>query len=218
VVHDLKNLIAQLSLVVSNAARHKHNPLFMQDAIHTVENSVSKMNRLLAHLRAGGHQASQPAPVDLKQLLSEVVSSKSVNLPVPVLDCDLSGAVVMADHDQFSAVIGHVVQNAYDATPETGSITVRGRKDGNIATIEIEDTGCGMDESFLRERLFRPFDSTKNGSGMGIGAYEAREYVRALGGEVQVVSTPGKGTTFRIRLPYADRLHMEEMRQQGAAR
>jgi putative PEP-CTERM system histidine kinase len=219
VVHDLKNLIAQLSLVVSNAARHKHNPLFMQDTIHTVENSVSKMNRLLANLRTGGHQASLPAPVDLGQLLNDVMSSQSVNLPAPVLDCELSGAMVMADRDRFSAVIGHIVQNAYDATPETGSITVRGRKDGNIATIEIEDTGCGMDESFLRERLFRPFDSTKNGSGMGIGAYEAREYVRALGGEVHVVSARGTGTTFRIRLPYADRLHTEEeLRHQGAGR
>jgi signal transduction histidine kinase len=151
--------------------------------------------------------------------LNDVMSSQSVNLPAPVLDCELSGAMVMADRDRFSAVIGHIVQNAYDATPETGSITVRGRKDGNIATIEIEDTGCGMDESFLRERLFRPFDSTKNGSGMGIGAYEAREYVRALGGEVHVVSARGTGTTFRIRLPYADRLHTEEeLRHQGAGR
>lgn len=217
-IHDLKNLITQLSLVVSNAARHKHNPLFMQDAIHTVENSVSKMNRLLDHLRSGGHQPSQLAPVDLEQLLSDIVRSQSANTPVPVLDCDLSGAVVMADRDRFSAVIGHILQNAYDATPEAGSIAVRGRKDGNIATIEIEDTGSGMDEDFIRDRLFRPFDSTKNGSGMGIGAYEAREYVRSLGGDVQVMSSPGKGTTFRIRLPYADRLHMEEMRQQGAAR
>ncbi|MEW6331945.1 MAG: XrtA/PEP-CTERM system histidine kinase PrsK [Pseudomonadota bacterium] len=217
VVHDLKNLIAQLSLVVSNAARHKHNPLFMQDAISTVENSVAKMNRLLAHLRSGGHQSS-PSPVDLEQLLGDVVRAHSASRPVPSLDCDLAGAMVMADRDRFSAVIGHILQNAHDATSESGSISVRGRKHGNIAAIEVEDTGSGMDEDFIRERLFRPFDSTKNGAGMGIGAYEVREYVRSLGGDVQVVSAPGKGTTFRIRLPYADRLHMEEIRQQGIAR
>lgn len=218
VVHDLKNLIAQLSLVVSNAARHKHNPLFMQDAIHTVENSVSKMNRLLAHLRSGGHRASPPAPVDLGELLSAIVHSPLAGRPAPVIDCDLAGALVMADQDRLLAVIGHIVQNAYDATPETGTIAVRGRKNGDVATIEIEDTGCGMDESFLRERLFRPFDSTKNGAGMGIGAYETREYVRSLGGDVQVVSAPGKGTTFRIRLPYDDRSRREDMLHQSAAR
>jgi signal transduction histidine kinase len=69
--------------------------------------------------------------------------------------------------------------------------------------IEVEDSGCGMDESFIRERLFRPFDTTKGASGMGIGAYETREFVRALGGKVEVTSKPGVGTVFSIRLQLA---------------
>jgi len=69
--------------------------------------------------------------------------------------------------------------------------------------IEVSDNGCGMDEQFVRERLFRPFDTTKGSKGMGIGAYQTREFVRASGGDVQVHSQPGTGTRFIIRLPLA---------------
>jgi signal transduction histidine kinase len=58
-----------------------------------------------------------------------------------------------------------------------------------------------MEPEFVRDRLFRPFDSTKGAKGMGIGAYQAREYVRVLGGDVEVQSSPGCGTSFSISLP-----------------
>jgi signal transduction histidine kinase len=69
--------------------------------------------------------------------------------------------------------------------------------------VEIEDYGVGMDEDFMRNRLFKPFDSTKGLTGMGIGAFESREFVRNLGGDIQVHSTPGIGSLFRIVLPYS---------------
>lgn len=213
VVHDIKNLITQLSLVVSNAARHKNNPLFMEDAIHTVENSVAKMNRLLAHLR-GSPQGERASLVNLKSLLAEVVSDRAASRLSPVLESDLNGETIMVDRDRFAAVLNHVIQNAQEATPDGGRITVKaGRVNGHI-TIEIQDTGCGMDDTFVRERLFRPFDTTKGSSGMGIGAYETREFVRALGGNVEVLSAPGKGTCFRIFLPYEDS-HQRDVKYQG---
>jgi putative PEP-CTERM system histidine kinase len=61
VLHDLKNLVSQLSLVVTNAARHKHNPQFMEDAIRTVENSVEKMNALMATCGPAGHPMPRPS-------------------------------------------------------------------------------------------------------------------------------------------------------------
>ena len=70
-----------------------------------------------------------------------------------------------------------------------------------MAQIHIADTGCGMSPEFIRDRLFRPFDSTKGSESMGIGAYQAREYVRSLGGQVEVSSEVGTGTTFALRLP-----------------
>ena len=201
VVHDLKNLISQLSLVVSNAARHKSNPLFMENVISTVENSVSKMNRLLARMR-DGVQTDTRREVNLAKLLEEVVRDAQSSRPVPVLECQEKDLAIAADRDRLASVMGHVIRNAQDATPEHGRVTVRLQKVNGHAVVEVEDTGCGMDEAFIRVRLFRPFQTTKGASGMGIGVYEAREFVRSLGGDIHVDSRLGEGTIFRIHFPY----------------
>jgi putative PEP-CTERM system histidine kinase len=204
VMHDLKNLIAQLSLVVSNAAKHKNNPRFMEDAIVTVDNSVQKMNRLLEHLRSDTMQTTETGTVELCEMLDDVVQTMSNNTPVPTLDCQASGIHVHADRDRCGAIIGHLIRNAQDATPEDGRVIVRLFKRADRAIIEVQDTGTGMDESFIKERLFRPFDSTKGKAGMGIGVYEARDYVHRVGGDLEVISRVGEGTTFRVRLPISD--------------
>lgn len=201
VVHDLKNLISQLSLVVSNSAKHRNNPLFMENVISTVENSVSKMNRLLARLREGV-QSDTRRMVDLAKLLEEVVRDAQAAKPAPILECDARDIAVTADRDRLASVMGHVIRNAQDATSENGNVTVRLHRLNGHAVVEVEDNGCGMDETFIRARLFRPFQTTKGNSGMGIGVYEAREFVRSLGGDVQVESKPGQGTIFRIYLPH----------------
>jgi putative PEP-CTERM system histidine kinase len=201
VVHDLKNLISQLSLVVSNATRHRNNPLFMENVISTVENSVSKMNRLLVRMR-DGVQADLKRMVNLAKLLEEVVRDAQASRPAPVLECSTSDMAVTADRDRLASVMGHMIRNAQDATSEDGRVTVRLQKLNGHAVVEVEDTGCGMDEAFIRARLFRPFQTTKGDSGMGIGVHEARELVRSLGGDIQVESKPGKGTIFRIHLPH----------------
>jgi len=204
VMHDLKNLIAQLSLVVSNAARHKNNPQFMEDAIQTVENSVNKMNRLLAQLRAGRDPEQNLAMMDVCKVLGDVVETMSAGQPLPKLDCQATGLHIQADHDRFGAVVGHVVRNAQDATPDDGMVIVRLFKQNDHAVIEVQDTGEGMDDAFIHDRLFRPFDTTKGKSGMGIGAYETREFTRGLGGDVEVLSRVGEGTTFRMRIPISE--------------
>jgi len=199
IVHDLKNMIGQLSLVVSNAAKHKNNPLFMEDAISTVENSVNKMNKLLSRLK--GQVDDSVAAFRLCELLEEVVHtrSKAGALPIPVLNCQAEEIKINADRDRMVANMGHLIQNAQDATDENGRITIRLKKNGHFAIIEIEDTGCGMDEDFIHERLFQPFESTKGT--MGIGVFQAREYVNKLGGSFDVESILGKGTTFTLTLP-----------------
>ncbi len=198
VVHDLKNLVAQLSLMLSNAEKHKDNPEFREDMLDTVQNSVDRMNRLLLQLRSGG--ASKTMEVELEGMLESVLKAKAALKPHPVLSADGETLVVKADAEKLARVIGHVVQNACEATRYDGRVDVRlSGKDG-YAVIEVEDNGTGMDEDFVRERLFRPFDSTKS-SGMGIGAYECREYLRELGGSIEVKSIPDQGTLFRIFIP-----------------
>ena len=202
IVHDMKNMIGQLSMVVSNAGKHKSNPIFIDDAISTVENSVNKMNKLLARLK--GESDDGEKVFSLCDLLEDSVRqiSKTGSLPVPVLNCQDQQVMVKADRDRMSANIAHLIQNAQDATTEDDSITVRLKRQGNYAVVEIEDTGCGMDEVFLRERLFQPFESTKGT--MGIGVFQVRTFIYKLGGEFDVESQPGKGSLFRLTIPIAE--------------
>lgn len=200
VVHDLKNLIAQLSLVTKNAVKHKHNPAFIDDAIGTIENSVDRMNRLMAQLR-GAMKGGNAAQVELGEALRQVVRERADQKPVPDLDIGCEQLRVSAEYERMVSVLGHVVQNAQEASPTDGKVVIRLRCEADDAIVEIEDSGSGMDETFIRERLFKPFDSTKGLTGMGIGAYECREYVHSAGGVIQVTSKPGQGTTFSISLP-----------------
>lgn len=201
VVHDLKNLIAQLSLVAKNAERHRHNPAFIDDAMSTIRSSVEKMNRLLIQLRNPvGRESGMHA--ELVELVGEVVKSRSVQEPVPLFDNQACETLpIRADADRLGSVIAHIVQNAQEATPPDGRVVVRLARIDSEAVVEVQDSGCGMDSDFIRERLFKPFDSTKGLTGMGIGAYETRELVQSLGGRVAVESASGRGTLFRIILP-----------------
>jgi len=192
-----------LSLVAQNAARHKHNPEFIDDAVSTIENAVLKMNRLMAQLKSADI-TGESRLINLVDELRDVVSAKSNGTPVPFLRSSVDTAYVSAEPDRLSSVLGHVVQNAQDATPPDGEIELLLRATGDQAIVEIRDTGSGMDPEFIKSRLFRPFDSTKGLTGMGIGAYECREVIVALGGQVVVESTPGRGTVFRIMLPIAE--------------
>ncbi len=202
-MHDLKNMMAQLSLLVANAEKHKHNPAFVDDMIATADNAVGKMARMLEKLSGGHGRQLHNARVDMLSLIKEAVAMVSAATPVPTLEAGKEVLLVCADADRLCSVVAHIVRNAQDATPEGGEVVVRLYESEGCAVVEVEDTGCGMDQQFLRERLFRPFDSTKGSSGMGIGAYECSEYIRELGGEVEVNSAPGEGTLFRIRIPLA---------------
>ena len=204
VIHDLKNLVAQLSLLLANAEKHQHNPEFQADMLVTVENAVARMNKVLAQLRRGDDEARTQS-VALADILKEAVASKQAFKLRPRLELPAAGLQVRAERERLTRAIGHLLQNALEATPPTGKVTLRGFEESGQAVIEIIDTGSGMDDEFIRTRLFQPFDSTK-GAGMGIGAYECRETLRALGGSIEVDSAPGRGTRFRLTLPLDNHL------------
>lgn len=206
VVHDLKNIVAQLSLINSNADRHKDNPAFVDDAFATVKNAASKMNRMLGQLRQGRMDGGDNQKIELDTMLVKVVRDHSEALPMPeLLTVDTVGAMtVVANEDRLSAVIGHLVQNAQEASSDDGFVRLKLLQEGDFAIVEIQDNGCGMDATFQRERLFRPFDTTKGNAGMGIGVYESREFILGLGGQLDVQSALGEGTTFTIRLKRED--------------
>jgi putative PEP-CTERM system histidine kinase len=201
VMHDIKNLIAQLSLVMKNAERHKNNPEFIDDAILTIRNSVDKMSSLMAQLRSA-IPGKRHDKIALRSLLGQLATERSAHAPVPTFAAETADDVqVFANKDRLAAIVSHVVQNAQEATGAGGRVDIRLKIHDEYAVIEVEDDGVGMDEKFIKTRLFKPFDSTKGLTGMGIGAYECREFVVSLGGRVNVVSRPGEGTQFSIYLP-----------------
>ena len=200
VMHDIKNLIAQQSLLVGTAAKHKHKPEFIDDAIEIMEHSVAKMQRLMQMLRTGV-SGSKPVATNLVATVRDAVENCAAGRPVPVFECELEEIWLNMDQDRMTSVIENLIQNALDATPDDGTVSVSLTVEDKRAMITITDTGCGMDAAFVRERLFRPFDTTKGDTGMGIGAYECREYVHSLNGELEVDSKPGQGTSVRMLLP-----------------
>ena len=199
VIHDLKNILAQQSLMVSNAAKHRDNPAFIDDMISTVDNSVKRMQRLMDQMRSGMRSA-EAGQVQLDKLLKRCVEGRSDALPMPALTVTTI-ANVNADRERLATVFSHLLQNAQEATPDDGNVVVIIDATAARATVTITDTGSGMSEEFIRERLFKPFESTKGLTGMGIGAFESREYVRQLGGDIEVSSEPGKGSRFEVWLP-----------------
>jgi putative PEP-CTERM system histidine kinase len=200
VMHDLKNAVAQLQLLVANAARHRSNPVFVDDAIGTIQNTAGRMTRLIEQLQSRDVQATA-REVDISAVARAAVARSAVRQPVVRLQGEEGELPVSADPERLGAVIDHVIRNAQEATPAHAAVALRIDAVGGEAHIHVIDEGAGMDAEFMRHRLFRPFDSTKGSKGMGIGAYQAREYARWLGGDVEVQSTPGKGTDFCIRLP-----------------
>ncbi|MFQ5783233.1 MAG: XrtA/PEP-CTERM system histidine kinase PrsK [Alphaproteobacteria bacterium] len=199
VLHDVKNLVSQLSLMAKNAAKHRDNPAFQEDMVRTVDESVEKMNRLLQRLHADS--ASSPrSVVELAGLLRRIVDERAGTAPSVIFDDGGATLAVAVDEDRLAAVVEHLIQNALDASPPAARVRVRLFASGDDAIIEVEDSGAGMDAEFIREELFRPFKTTK-GAGYGIGAFESREFARRMGGRLDVFSEPGEGTTMRLILP-----------------
>ena len=202
-MHDLKNVVAQQELVVANAQRFGQRADFFEDAIATIRSGAERMRKLLDQLRSAAQAEPRHSRADATKVLMEVRSLCADREPVPRLEIRESPAWVDMDRDKLASVLTHVIRNAQDATAPSGDITIELERSGPDWIIRVTDTGIGMDPAFVRDRLFKPFDSTKGAKGMGIGAYQVRETVRAVGGDVAVRSMPGAGTTFSLRLPGA---------------
>ena len=203
IMHDIKNLVSQLSLVARNAERHADNPAFRADMVATLQGSVGKMNDLLARLAQRTTERNETgAAVDLGLLLAEVVSAKARQRDALTLAHDGEQYFVIGDPVRFEALFGHLIQNAIDASDPGTTIAVTVGRDAASVVVTIADHGSGMSPAFIRNQLFKPFKSTKP-DGFGIGAYEAREIARAAGGRLEVASREGDGTVFTITLPLA---------------
>jgi putative PEP-CTERM system histidine kinase len=200
--HDVKNTANQLSMVLRNARYHLNDPVFQQDLLATLEGTLERMNGLVARLRPGQRSVSTTAIVPIEIVNEEVAAlRRSSGRSLDVVH-DGRTALVAIDAAAFRSVITHLCDNAIRASRQ--SIEIRVCEQQSRLEIDIIDKGCGMSAEFIRDKLFQPFGSTK-ADGFGIGAYQARELVRAAGGDLLVISRPGSGTTMRIILPCIER-------------
>lgn len=204
VMHDIKNLASQLALLSRNAERHADNPEFRKDMLVTLRNSADKLNALLARLsRYGAGNVEQIEAIDAAEVIAAVAQRYATGGDiVRVHAADDRPCMVMANRETLEQVVLHLVQNAIDASAPGLAVLLQTRCEGLRGVIEVIDSGSGMSAEFVRTRLFTPFVSTKPG-GFGIGAFEARELVRAMRGRLDVESREGLGSRFAIRLPLA---------------
>lgn len=206
VMHDIKNLTSQLSLLAANAQKHADNPAFRADMLVTLRNSADKLSGLLARLgRYGASPNHDLHMIDLGQLARAIAERFRGVHPVELTRDE--NVRVMGNSEALEQTVMHLVQNAIDASDGTMPVYLDATADCLHGTIEVIDTGCGMSPEFVRTGLFKPFVSSKPG-GFGIGAFEARELVKAMGGRVAVESREGVGTRFSVVLPLADAVRL----------
>jgi putative PEP-CTERM system histidine kinase len=202
ILHDIKNLVSQMSLLARNAERHADNPEFRADMVATLRSSAGRMSELLARLAPqGSPKVDAVAAQPLRAIITDAIAASRGDREVELSgDC---GTWAQVDAGALDRVLRNLIQNAIDASPMVEAVTVRVSRSSDQVSIAITDRGCGMDSDFIRNRLFQPFASTKS-NGFGIGAFEARSLVSAMGGRLVVDSKPGHGTTFTILLRAAE--------------
>jgi len=192
------NLIAQLQLLLSNVERHRNNPDFQRDMLKTIEHVVGRMHQLTLQLRPEGSGRDRPQPVDVGAVVRRVEAHRTGGRSGLTVDA-AEGMLAWAHEDLLERVVAHLVQNAFDASGPDPQVAVRVRSAGEGVQIEVSDHGKGMTPEFIRDRLFKPFQTTKD-TGMGIGAFESQQYIQQVGGRIEVDSTPGEGTCVRLHL------------------
>lgn len=215
VVHDLKNIVTQLSLMLKNAERHQSNPEFQQDMLMTVGHSVERMRQLMMQLREGATPPGGICGVNLEHVIQRLQKDKMKQ--GRSIDIHIYDRLIARGHEErLERVIGHLVQNALDASTPTDKVWISLALKNDRASIEVGDTGHGMTQDFIRNRLFKPFQSTKD-AGMGIGAYESAQYISEIGGEMSVESETGKGTRITVTVPLFSIRTGSDLREQEPA-
>ena len=200
VVHDIKNLISQLSILCRNFDKHGDNEDFRGELRNSLHEAEDKMKRLMARIDSVQGESLERKGVAIAPLIQDVMDAKRGDTAALNFVGADKQMMVAGDRERLEALIAHLIQNAIEAIDGEGKVAVELLRADGCAVVEITDNGRGMDESFLRHELFKPFRTTKGG-GMGLGAYQCRQYARELGGSLDVRSRLGEGTTMRVSLP-----------------
>jgi signal transduction histidine kinase len=200
-VHDLKNAAASLNLMLKNLPAHFDDPQFREDTLRGVGNTARRIDETIARLSALRQRPEfRPVDVDLVQLVADATDGLDEPRAVELTRELLPVPGILADREQVRSVVTNLLLNARDAVGQGGCINVRTDSADGFVVLTVADNGCGMTPAFLKDSLFRPFQTTKS-KGLGIGMFQARMVVEAHGGNIQVNSEAGRGTTVRVSFP-----------------
>jgi putative PEP-CTERM system histidine kinase len=202
-VHDLKNLASRLSLTMENLSEHFDDPEFRADALRVMSGSVANIDNMCGRLAMLKQDVGlRRAQADLCQLVTNTLDEFKANLRAE-LEQDLQPVPkVMMDPEQIHKVLTNLIMNANEAVNGKGVIRVATAYERDTIAFSVKDNGCGMSEEFIADSLFRPFQTTKK-KGLGIGLYHCKLIVEAHHGKIEVNSSVGEGTEFRVILPVA---------------
>ncbi len=210
VAHEVRNPLATIRLRVQMAQREARQPRVDEScaiALEEIERLNGMVNRLLNFARP---VRFQPEPTDLKELTEQRLNRFAENAQKNGIHFKTSfpedGTLLPIDQSKMAQVFDNVIQNAIEAMTESGGTlwvsvtsTVKSVSGTEKIRVEFRDTGNGISSSMI-SRIFDPFFTTKP-SGTGLGLSICHEFVRAHGGEIQVESAEGDGTSVRIILP-----------------
>ena len=204
VLHDLKNFISMLSLIVQNMDRNIGNPEFRKEALANLSQTVEKMKRLMEQLAILSRTPDiRLDEVDPNELIREVLAELGDSLKSRIVLVFQGFLRVRADPPQIKKVLANLILNSEEAVTGEGEIRLETFAQDGMIVLSVSDNGCGIESGFLEKRLFRPFSTTKS-HGFGVGLYESKQIIEAHGGRLDVRSRVGEGSSFQIFIPGVD--------------
>lgn len=200
VVHDLKNVSAQLELITQNSSKFGTNADFIEDTFETVKSANQRLSKMLNQLQRKEATKSKIEKCYLPRLVEALQDRVKLKGEIP-------DVYVLGSLEQISNIILHLDDNAQQAVAEKSvdNTKIRQKKKSHLVNHQLElkdgdifwhiiDQGVGMSEEYMREKLFKPFETTKGNAGMGVGVYQCRYLLRSNDGDLIIRSQLGKGT------------------------
>ncbi|MBU0574184.1 MAG: hypothetical protein KKH83_06895 [Candidatus Margulisbacteria bacterium] len=201
--HEIKNPLAAMKGMAQILPENINDREFIDRFVELVPRQIDRINRTVEDLlRVGKEPEEKIETFDLSSVLSDINAffeatflKKAINVAQSVQ----KGLMITADREQMYQVFFNLVQNAVQAMPEGGRLSVAAKKDGDRISITVADTGVGVDPVSLN-KLFVPFYTTREG-GTGLGLFMVERILKRLGGSIKIESTAGRGATARVDMP-----------------
>lgn len=201
VVHDLKNLASRFSLTVNNLPKYFAKPELQEQAVERLRETLEDIRQLCQQLDLlRGRIHLDTRPVEVNEFVGDTLQQLKPGIRSQIREDFRKVPVSHFDSSQMAKVLTNLLLNADEATQGQGTIQVSTSSRNGTIRISVRDDGCGISEEFLKNRLFKPFETTKK-NGMGIGLFHCKAIVELHRGKLEVESSPGQGSVFRVILP-----------------